>query len=86
MNKLEGITEVILTLDKLNNANNIKNRRPSNTLFMYHVTAYKEFTQFTPQYKKLNPPKPSCFVNTPPCQRGGLRQPPLFIKPFMIET
>ena len=40
MNKLEGIMEVILTLDELDNTNNLEDRKPSNTLFMYHVTAY----------------------------------------------
>ena len=52
-NKLAGIMEVVLNLDKLDNTDNLENRKPSNTLFMYHVTAYEDFTHFeayTPQY------------------------------------
>ena len=48
--------EVILTLDKLDNTNNLEDRKPSNTLLKYQATVYEEFTQFepyTPQYKKL---------------------------------
>ena len=55
-NKLESITEVVLNLDKHDNRNNLKDGKPSNTLFMHRVTVYQEFTQFelyTPQYKKL---------------------------------
>ena len=54
-NKLEGITEVVFNLDDLDNTNNLEDRKPSNTLLMYHVTAYEDFTHFepyTPQYKK----------------------------------
>ena len=56
MNKLKGITEMIINLDELNNSINLKDGRPSNTLFTYHVTDDKDFTRFepqTPQYKKL---------------------------------
>ena len=45
-----------LTLDELDNTNNLENRSPSNTLFKYHVTAYDDFKHFqpyNPQYKKL---------------------------------
>ena len=55
-NKLKGITEMIINLDELNNSVNLKDGRPSNTLFTYHVTDDKDFTHFepqTPQYKKL---------------------------------
>ena len=56
MNKLKGITEIILNLDELNNSNNLEDGHPSNTLFTYHVTDDEDFTCFeprTPQYKKL---------------------------------
>ena len=56
MNKLKGITEITLNLDELNNSDNLKDGRPSNELFTYHVDAHKDFTRFepqTPQYKKL---------------------------------
>ena len=55
-NKLKGITEIIITLDELNNSVNLKDGRPSNTLFTYHVTNDKDFTRFKPQtsqYKAL---------------------------------
>ena len=54
-NKLKSITEITLNLDELNNSNNLKDGRPSNSLFTYHVTN-EDFTCFepqTPQYRKL---------------------------------
>ena len=53
-NKLKGITEMIINLDELNNSVNLKDGRPGNTLFTYHMTDDKDFTHFkpqTPQYK-----------------------------------
>ena len=55
-NKLKGITKITLNLDELNNSVNLKDGRPSNSLFTYHVTDDKDFTRFepqNPQYKKL---------------------------------
>ena len=55
-NKLEGITEITLNLNELNNSNNLKDGRPSNTLCTYHVADDKDFMRFepqTPQYRKL---------------------------------
>ena len=55
-NKLKGITEITLSLDELNNSENLKDGRPSNELLTYHVTDDKDFTRFepqTPQYRKL---------------------------------
>ena len=55
-NKLKGITEMILNLNKLDNSDNLKDGRPSNKLLTYHVTDDKDFMSFepqTPQYKKL---------------------------------
>ena len=56
VNKLKGITEITLNLDELNNSNNLKDGRPSNEFFTYHVTDDKDFTHFEPdipQYKAL---------------------------------
>ena len=56
MNKLEGITEVVLSLDELDNTNNLENGSPSYTLFMYHVTVHDDsmhFEPYIPQYRKL---------------------------------
>ena len=55
-NKLKGITEMILTLNELDNSDNLKDGRPSNKLLTYHVTSNEDFMSFkprTPQYKKL---------------------------------
>ena len=55
-NKLKGITEITLNLGELDNSNNLKDGRPSNSLFTYYVTDDKELTHFepqTPQYRKL---------------------------------
>ena len=49
MNKSKGITEITLNLNELNNSNNLKEGRPSNTLFTYHMTDDKDFTCFEPQ-------------------------------------
>ena len=56
MNKLKGITEITLNLDELNNSDNLKDGRPSNSLLTYYVTDDKDFMHFepqNPQYKKL---------------------------------
>ena len=47
-NKLKGIMEMILNLDELNNGDNLKDGRLSNTLFTYHVTDDKDFMHFKP--------------------------------------
>ena len=55
-NKLKGITEITLTLDELNNSDNLKDGRPSNSSLIYHVTSNEDFMHFepcTPQYTKL---------------------------------
>ena len=55
-NKLKGITEMILNLNKLDNSDNLEDGRPSNALLTYHVTSNEDFTHFEPntlQYKKL---------------------------------
>ena len=49
MNKLKGITEITLNLDKLNNSVNLKDGRASNSLLTYYVTDHKDFTHFEPK-------------------------------------
>ena len=49
MNKLKGITEITLNLDKLDNSDNLKDGRPSNSLLTYHVIDDKDFMHFEPQ-------------------------------------
>ena len=56
MNKLRGITEMVINLNELDNSDNLKDGKPSNELLTYHVTDDKDFTSFepqTPQYKAL---------------------------------
>ena len=48
-NKLKGITEITLNLNELNNSNNLKEGRPSNSLLTYYVTDDKDFMHFEPQ-------------------------------------
>ena len=55
-NKLEKVTKMVISLYELDNSNNLKDGKPSNTLFMYYVTGPEYSTCFepvTPQYKKL---------------------------------
>ena len=55
-NKLEKVTKMAISLEVLDNSNNLEDGRPSNTLFAYYVTSPEYYTHFephTPQYKKL---------------------------------
>ena len=55
-NKLRGITEMSLNLNELDNADNLEDGRPSNTLLTYHVTSNQDLMHFepnVPQYKRL---------------------------------
>ena len=56
MNKLKGITEMIINSNELDNSNNLEDGRPSNALLTYHVTSNEDFMRFepqSPQYKML---------------------------------
>ena len=56
LNKLKGITEITLNLNELNNSDNLKDGRPSNSLLTCYVTSNEDITHFeppNPQYKKL---------------------------------
>ena len=47
---------MIFKLDELDNTNNLKDGKHSNTLFMYYIPGSEDFTHFepkTPRYKKL---------------------------------
>ena len=55
-NKLAKVTNMIFKLDELDNTNNLKDGKPSNTLFMYYLPGSEDFTCFKPKtllYKKL---------------------------------
>ena len=47
-NKLKEITKVAISLNELNNSDNLEDGRPSNTLFTYYVTSPEDFTCFEP--------------------------------------
>ena len=56
-NMLEDITEVVFSLDELDNTSNFKTESPSYPLLMYHVTAHEDsmyFESYTLQCRKLN--------------------------------
>ena len=55
-NKLKGIMKVIISLNELNNLDNLEDGRPSTTLFTYYVTSLEYYTCFEPRkprYMKL---------------------------------
>ena len=55
-NKLEKVTKMVISLNQLDNSDNLEDGRPSNTLFMYYVTGPEYSMRFKPctsQYKKL---------------------------------
>ena len=55
-NKLEKVTKMVISLNELNNSNNLEDGRPRSTLFTYYVTGPEYSTHFepvTPQYKTL---------------------------------
>ena len=55
-NKLKKITKVAISLNELNNSDNLEDGRPSNTLSTYYVTSPEDFTRFkprSPRYKAL---------------------------------
>ena len=55
-NKLEKVKKMTISLNELDNSDNLEDGRPSNTLFTYYVTSPEysmHFKPCTPQYKKL---------------------------------
>ena len=55
-NKLKKITKVAISLNELDNSDNLEDGRPSNTLFAYYVTSPEDFMHFEPcnlRYMKL---------------------------------
>ena len=56
MNKLACVTEMVLSLNELNNTDNLEDGRLSNILLRYHITGSEEFMHLepvTPRYKRL---------------------------------
>ena len=55
-NKLFNGTKITISLNELDNSDNLEDGKPSNTLFTYFVISPEYFTSFkpqSPQYKKL---------------------------------
>ena len=55
-NKLDNVTTMTISLEELDNSDNLEDGKPSNTLFTYYVTGPEYSMRFeprTPQYKKL---------------------------------
>ena len=48
-NKLVNGTKITITLNELNNSDNLEDRKPSKTLFTYFVTSSEYFMHFEPQ-------------------------------------
>ena len=48
MDKLACVTEMVLSLDELDNTDNLEGRILRNVLLKYHVTGSEEFTGFEP--------------------------------------
>ena len=48
MNKLRGITEMIINMNELDNSDNLEDGRPSNSLLTYHATFNEDFSNPTP--------------------------------------
>ena len=48
-NKLKKITKAAISLNELDNSDNLEDGRPSNTLFTYYVTSPEDFTRFEPR-------------------------------------
>ena len=54
--KLEKVTKMAISLNELDNSDNLEDGRPSNTFFTYYITGPEYFMHFepaTPQYKKF---------------------------------
>ena len=55
-NKLEKVTKMIISLNELDNSDNLEDGKPSNILFTHYVTSSEHYMLFepqTPQYKAL---------------------------------
>ena len=48
-NKLENVTKMAISLDELDNSDNLEDGQPSNTLFTYYVTGPEYAMQFEPK-------------------------------------
>ena len=54
-NKLEKVTKMVISLNKLDNSNNLEDGRPINVLFTYYVTSSERYTLFEPKHPDIRP-------------------------------
>ena len=54
---------VVLNLDELDNADNVEDGKPNDTLFTYHVAAYDDYTHFEPHASPPPVPLPPQYKN-----------------------
>ena len=63
--KLEKVTKMTISLNELNNSDNLEDGKPSNTLFAYYVTGPEYSMHFEPamsQYKALKNDTITCLT------------------------
>ena len=48
-NESEKVTKMVISLNELNNSDNLEDGRPSNVLFTYYVTSSERYMLFEPQ-------------------------------------
>ena len=74
-NKLAHVTDmVVISLDELDNTDNLENGRLSNNLLRNCVTSSEEFTNFepvTPQYKRIKNWEPNSLTLKITDQKGN---------------
>ena len=56
-NEIEGITRMIISLNELDNSDNLEDGRPSNVLCTCYVTSSERYTLFEPQSPQYKKPK-----------------------------
>ena len=54
-NKLEKVMKMIISLNELDNSDNLKDGRPSNILFTYYVTSSKRYTLSNTKHPDIRP-------------------------------
>ena len=56
-NKLEKVTKMVISLNELDNSDNLEDGRPSNVLFTYYVTSSERYMLFKSQTPRCKAPR-----------------------------
>ena len=56
-NKLEKVTKMVISLNELDNSDNLEDGRPSNVLFTYYVTSSERYMLFESQTPRCKAPR-----------------------------